>query len=363
MTDTINDLLGGADPGNGQVEPTDDQIRAWAVEHGYKVGERGRVNKAAREAYEREHGLGAAGDDERDLYAAAAGTYGEGDGDYITAGEPPGGPEPGADEWAGDDTAQDERRPTRGRKGRGRGGLRAAFTRPRMPAAAKLARPRRERQPRARPQHKWVSVRNLIEEAYGELGWAAKPIPPLSRMFYAQAPIAGIVLEPAVKGTLPDRLVLQPLARNYEKYKAVTGLVGPPVALMAVMATAPRPLTHEDGSLVLRPVITPEGDPVTDPLSGEPLVQRVTPPPSFEYKSAMVMLRYSIGVMVDAAGGANMQKIVERARERDDREDRINDFLAFILGMPAPPEDDMTRGTAEGQAAAMRLVGADADEQ
>ena len=294
-----------------------DAKRQWARDHGFRVGERGRLPKDAEDAWQREHSSYDGGVSEAD---------------FLEADEPPEAPESTPGAGPDDDTEQAEERPQR--PGRPRAKARWRF---RMPTASGTTsgtkKPRKSKAPR-----KWLSVRHLIEDAWGELGWAAKPIPPLSRMFYAQAPIAGVVLEPAIKGTLPDRLVLQPMARNYEKYKAVMGLMGPPAALMGVLATQPRPQLDAAGMPVMRPVIQPDtGQPAMQ--DGQPVLAPVYVnwPPSFEYKTAMVMLRYSVGVMVDAAGGENIQRITQRAVEREEREERINEFLSFILGMPVQP--------------------------
>jgi hypothetical protein len=49
-----------------------------------------------------------------------------------------------------------------------------------------------------------------------------------------QAPWGGYVLDEALAGSLPDRILIQPLARNYARYAAVGAVLGPPMLAFAI---------------------------------------------------------------------------------------------------------------------------------
>jgi hypothetical protein len=61
--------------------------------------------------------------------------------------------------------------------------------------------------------------------------------PPMARVLHMQAPIAGLVLEDEIKGTVVDK-VLQPIARTEKKGEVVFGLAGPPV-LVGILTAKP----------------------------------------------------------------------------------------------------------------------------
>jgi hypothetical protein len=61
----------------------------------------------------------------------------------------------------------------------------------------------------------------------------AAPLPPLHRTLRVQAPVAGVLLEEAVRETALDT-VLQPLARMAETGKALNALLGPPLFVTGI---------------------------------------------------------------------------------------------------------------------------------
>lgn len=61
---------------------------------------------------------------------------------------------------------------------------------------------------------------------------------PTGRVLTMQAPVAGVILEDALKGTIADK-VLQPLARSAAKGSEVSALLGPPV-LVSILHTRPQ---------------------------------------------------------------------------------------------------------------------------
>lgn len=94
-------------------------------------------------------------------------------------------------------------------------------------------RPGKDKPGRARKAHPRVPVDKLISTGWGLLASFARPIPPTSRLLRLQAPVAGVLLEDVVRGTVVDRL-LQPIARGEESGKAMAALLGPPVLVTMI---------------------------------------------------------------------------------------------------------------------------------
>jgi hypothetical protein len=260
--------------------------------------------------------------------------------DFVAAGDPP--PPPGDGEAPGDGAgaAAEEERPPRPHAARPRfgfGGKRRVKGKPSPSTGRKTFRR--------------VSIAPLIEDAYSDIAWAAAGIPPLQRLLYAQAPIAGVVLDPVVRDTVADRVVLQPMARNYERVKVGMALVGTPLALVAVLATAPGIAVDPDTG---RPVMAP----VLDAETGQPVDGQMVPvmaPPSVQHQSAMLTLRYGVRAMADLAGDS-MIRVRERAEENAARDDMVNDFIGFLLGVPVPVDAEET-AAREARDAGLRLAG------
>lgn len=96
------------------------------------------------------------------------------------------------------------------------------------------AKSRTKRARTTRPKRPRVSVERLIEGGWHMLAQIAQPISiPVSRTLGLQAPLAGMVLEDVVKGTVADTL-LQPLARAGEKGEVGFALLGPPMIVFAI---------------------------------------------------------------------------------------------------------------------------------
>lgn len=95
--------------------------------------------------------------------------------------------------------------------------------------SATKAKPRKPSKPR-------VAVDRFITRAWSFVAQAIQPInPPMARMLDVQAPVAGMVLEDTVRGTLADKL-LQPLARAEGQGEVVFALLGPPLLVGAITA-------------------------------------------------------------------------------------------------------------------------------
>lgn len=263
----------------------------------------------------------------------------EGDPGYVAADDPPDPTASGASSYSDSAPASEsgsaiaEERPSRPHAARGRFG----FARPKKNA----------RKTRTKGTLRRVSIAPLIEDAYSDIAWAAAGIPPLQRLLYAQAPIAGVVLDPVVKDTVADRIVLQPMARNYERLKVATALLGTPAALVAVLATAPEP--------VLTPMVREDGTPMVRD-DGSPAMALVPGEPSVQHQSAMLTLRYGVRAMADLAGDS-MKRVQERAQENADRDDMVNEFIGFLLGVPVPEGAEET-AAREARDAGLKLAGA-----
>jgi hypothetical protein len=190
-------------------------IRIWAREHGYTVADRGRLPGEVVEAY---------------------GSRGEPD-------EPDGEPmlmEPApsnGDAPAAAEPARAERPPVEPPKART-----SLFSR-------KQAQPGK---PRTAPKvrHNRVSIENILSTGWGigAMALARRPEAiPVARVMDMQAPVAGLIGEDLLKGTIVDRL-LQPLARGGAKAEMTVALIGPPL-IVGIMTA--RPSTFP----VLRPML------------------------------------------------------------------------------------------------------------
>jgi len=82
-----------------------------------------------------------------------------------------------------------------------------------------------------------VSTEDLLGSVWRAGAKLATPLPPLQRTLRMQAPVAGMLLEDAVRDTMIDPL-LQPLARMAEAGKTVAALAGPPAFVTAISVHA-----------------------------------------------------------------------------------------------------------------------------
>jgi hypothetical protein len=88
--------------------------------------------------------------------------------------------------------------------------------------------------PAAKRKHPRVSTENIIEGFWSVLAMVAKPISaPTARMLMLEAPVAGMILDDKIRGTLVDK-VLQPLARTEDSGKSFMGLLAPPLLVLAL---------------------------------------------------------------------------------------------------------------------------------
>lgn len=319
---------------------TSKEKRAWLAGNGHPQirDGRGRIPAALLAEYDQAHPPPPADD-----YAPSAPASDFLDEPLLSVGadelEPPPELEPPAT------AAPEEERPTRpraarpgwsfgGRRRSGRGRAQSA----------------RKTRTRTRKVFARVSIGPLIEDTYADLAWAAGGIPPLQRLLYAQAPIAGVVLDPVVQGTFVDPVV-QLAARNYERGKVVMALVGTPAALMATLATAPQPLTDPQGKPVLVPVLDEDEQP-----TGQTVL--AMEPATVQHQTAMISLRYCVRAMADVAGGDSLERVTQRAEANAARDDQVNTFIAYLLGMGEVPPEAADTAAREARDAGLRLAGA-----
>jgi hypothetical protein len=181
---------------------TDSEIRAWARDQGLDVPVRGNVPGHLRDAYEAYHG---------DLPPSADPLDdGQADDDESAAPPPPA------------ERRQRERKP------------RTVKT----PGTAGRLRSRWAGKTTPKKKHPRVPVDDLIAGVWRAAAGFLTPLPATARVMKFQAPVAGLLLEDAVKDSAVDRL-LQPLARAGKTGEAMFVLAGPPL-MVAAIETDPR---------------------------------------------------------------------------------------------------------------------------
>lgn len=192
-------------------------IREWARQHGYDVADRGRIPGAVVEAFE---------------------SRGEGEGEPMEM--MAASPEPAVADEPQAPASNGERPPVAAPQPR-TGGL---FQRKPTPPGVK------QKPGKPKPHRPRVSIENVLSTGWGLAAMALARRPeaiPVARVMDMQAPVAGLIGEDLLKGTLVDRL-LQPLARGGAKAEAAVALIGPPL-IVGIMTA--RPATFP----VLRPML------------------------------------------------------------------------------------------------------------
>lgn len=198
------------------------EIRAWGRENGFEVTARGNIPGILRDAYDaaHPHPNGSAHTDNPDYpddeFAAAF------EGAETAFGEPP-------DEEFDESVMREA--PPRNPKGRPRSGT----TRSRSGRLFGRKENRSSKGGGARGTGKRprISTEDITGSVWRAVAKLATPLPPLNRTLRIQAPVAGMLLDDAVKGTMVDR-VLQPLARIGAQGKVISALAGPPVLVTAL---------------------------------------------------------------------------------------------------------------------------------
>jgi hypothetical protein len=190
------------------AEVTD--VREWLKNNpeklpdGREVPGKGRMPKDLQAIYDAEHG-DTGGGPASALNGEADYDQGVSELDFITADEPP-DPEPGTAEVA-------PRRIRAARKEQAKS-LRERI----WGGGTKGKRPAKK--------HPRVSLKGFAEDVFLDLAWTFQGLPPLEKVLYLEAPLAGQVVEDTCKGTVADTL-LQPVARIDRQFKALEALTAP----------------------------------------------------------------------------------------------------------------------------------------
>lgn len=267
------------------------EVREWAKAEGYEVGAKGRMPGHVQDAYAAAHpgGNGAA---VLDPSTHPYPDYPDDDFESLFPG-PESHPEPPDDPGGTGDTRETPpRRPRAGKKA-GTGRV------PWLPGGGK--KPAGKKKPR-------VSTEELLGSVWRGAAKLAAPLPPLQRTLRLQAPVAGLLLEDAVKGTAADT-VLQPLARIAAQGKTVQALVGPPGFVTAIMV-------HQ----MQRAAMTPPQEP-------HPMFMAL----------ATEGLRSSLMAWMDIAG-PKFEVAMQREREFEEKYGQsVDDTIALIFGAPVDP--------------------------
>jgi len=155
-----------------------------------------------------------------------------------------------------------------------------------------------------------VSTADLLGGLWRAGAKLAAPLPPLQRTLRVQAPVAGMLLEDAVKDTVIDPLI-QPLARLATAGKTINALAGPPmwVTVISVHAAQRAALTPPQGPHPMFMAIAEEG------------------------------LRSSLMAWCEVSAGAFEQAL---KRERDFEEkygQTVDDMMQFLFAPPPAPGD------------------------
>lgn len=283
---------------------TTTDVRAWARQNGYDIGGKGRIPSAVQEHYDREHDPAGVSSPDGDYTEPAGPDYdgGVSDLDFIAADEPPALEEP----QDGPENAVAERRPRKVAKTRAAG---KSF-RERVWGGGKAGTRRPAK------KHPRVSLKGFAEDVFLDLAWTFQGLPPMEKVLYLQAPLAGQIVEDTCKGTVADK-VLQPVARVDRQFKALEALTAP-AWVAAIMVKGRR---SEDG----------EYSPETKLMFGG--------------------LRHALLSMTRATD-MDFGELRGKADELKTRSGEIDEMIAWLFEMPAPPE--MTEEQAQAAAAAAR---------
>lgn len=172
-------------------------IRAWAEANGHELTGKG-VSAVVRRAYDDAHS-----DSEPDMFSQSEPARDQGFDDVVEE-RPPVIKEPSTLDKA-----------------------RSIADRVKRAGPARKPRAVKARKPR-------VPVDRFISRGWQFIAQAMQPISmPTARVLDVQAPVAGLVLEDVIKGTVVDK-ILQPLARTEQAGEVVFALLGPPAIVAAI---------------------------------------------------------------------------------------------------------------------------------
>jgi hypothetical protein len=252
-----------------------------------EVGEKGNLSKDIRAAYDQANPPGTAdyppGMDDTLFEDATAedppGAWPDGD-DLADTGEvaPRGTPAPTARARARGLAGR-----VRGRRGRG-------------------SNPKSGTRGKKKPARPRLPVDDVIASAWRIAAKIAQPLPPLYRVLRIQSPVAGRLLEDAVRGTIVDR-VLQPLAQVTQFGEVAAALLIPPAAVTALASPGVQ----------------------SNPVAAQMLLE---------------MLRHGLMAMMRIGGPKFAEQL---AREKEDESAygaTVDQLLALILAPPAASQQE-----------------------
>jgi hypothetical protein len=307
-------------------DPTAAEIRAFLRDRGQDVPERGNLSAEHRATYDR-----LVAEDQHDgLFPVPE----AGPGDYeggVTEADFPGadaledsgggelaaaGIEAGPGRLAGDQAEElKPERPPRPAAGGPRGG---------RGRRARRAQPRNTRTRKAADR---IPAGPFIERLWTELAQAARKIPPIQRVMAAQAPMVGVVLGDAARGTFADP-VIQWAARGEERLEAVNGVFGPLLwtgLILRFGGFEVQPVMHEG-----RPVLLENGEPMV-----QPVIDPETGQPDWNDQTRVMIggLRMSLMSWVRISQ-RHASEIIARAEEQEALGAQADALIAFILAPP-----------------------------
>jgi len=222
----------------------------------------------------------------------------------------------------------------RSRRGRDRGGSAVPVPGERAPRHAK---------PRGTGRR--VALDSDISDIWGFAGRRLENTPHFAtgRMLEYQAPAAGLILDRAVAGTLPDRVLFQPLARNRDKYEDVGFLLAGPLLTFSITTTGMQMQAALD-----------EGDHEKfAKLQGQLQMQREM----FVWVAGMMLPRLAEGVEKARKKKAATDAAIAQAFPDLAGEDPVETF-ANMLFTPPTFQEASTNGKPDNAAAAPRPEGA-----
>jgi hypothetical protein len=282
-------------------------VRAWLKTQGVDVADRGKLKREYHEQYEAANPGGQLEDSlpGQSEILERGDDYDQGvtEADFITADDPPGPPAKLAPaEPVGH---ADERRPR----------AVASTRKPRKSFRERVWGGEGTKPKRPATKHKRVSLRGLAEDAFLDAAWTFQALPPIEKILYLQAPLAGVIIEDTVRGTALDG-VAQVAARADQKFKSVESLT----AVLWVTGIMLRGRRDESGEY------------------------------SPETKLMFAGLRHALLSMTRTVERFDFEEQKAKAEELRTASGQIDAMIAYIFEMPELTEDQI-RAMAEQQAA------------
>lgn len=222
----------------------------------------------------------------------------------------------------------------RSRRGRGHDGGRQA------PVSAERP-PKKPAKSRGRRVPLDVDISDIW--AFGGRRLEHTPHYPTGRMLQYQAPAAGVILDRAIAGTLPDRILFQPIARNRDKYEDVGFLLAGPLLTFSITSTMQQ----------MQGAIEAGDKEAFDDLNNKLEMQREM----FTWVLSMMLPRLAEGAKQAREKKAKADAAIADAFPELGDEDPV-DVLATMLFTPSTFQEAQTNGKADHAASAPAGEGA-----